>query len=258
MASFVEYIKEELSFSQVRPFMKYFNKERYDKFFGGKYRIYIPFTEKQNDKEIVSETQELIDYYLTTLGYKLIDYKKGLARSNKSNRILKIGRILSKRYLLLKKFNSDATRQGAKLEDMLVVISRHPYDIAGMSTNRGWTSCMSLETGMYASDLYDDIKHGTLVAYLIKADDKNINKPISRIAIKPFYGKGKNVVLVPTKKQYGTNVDGFYDIVLEWCNEFNKSSKPGDYKIHSSLYNDSPYSEVELDKSYNIKERRRE
>ena len=40
------------------------------------------------------------------------------------------------------------------------------------------------KTGMYKEYIQFDIKHGSLVAYLVKNDDKNINEPIGRGAAK--------------------------------------------------------------------------
>ena len=44
--------------------------------------------------------------------------------------------------------NSNEKSVAASLEtEYLMVISKHPYDIGGMSTNRSWTSCMNLRGG---------------------------------------------------------------------------------------------------------------
>ena len=80
--------------------------------------------------------------------------------------------------------------------NLMVVISRKAEDIAGMSTDRRWKSCMELpgydknrmEGGGFNSHLFYDIKLGTIVAYLIRKEDKDIEDPLARIAIKPMFG----------------------------------------------------------------------
>ena len=72
--------------------------------------------------------------------------------------------------------------------NLSVVISRNPYDIVGMSTDRRWTSCMKLPNddpsiypgGAYHQHLIHDIELGTLVAYLIEPTDKNIEHELGR------------------------------------------------------------------------------
>jgi ribosomal protein S13 len=47
---------------------------------------------------------------------------------------------------LMKKFVSDESRKALTSDSggLLVVISRHPYDIAGSDTDRNWTNCMTM------------------------------------------------------------------------------------------------------------------
>lgn len=55
---------------------------------------------------------------------------------------LRIGKLLQQygREDLLKKFKEDPARQLGG--EYVIVISRHPYDLAGISTDRNWTSCV--------------------------------------------------------------------------------------------------------------------
>ena len=134
-----------------------------------------------------------------------------------------------------------------------VVISRNPYDIAGMSTDRRWTSCMRLPDddpsiypgGAYHQHLMHDIELGTLVAYLIEPTDKNIDRPYARIAIKPYQNiKDKSIMLYPESKIY--HDDSLDENIYE---EFNKivnnfldkiqDDKEGIFESMPDLYNDS-------------------
>jgi hypothetical protein len=43
-----------------------------------------------------------------------------------------------------------------------------------MSTDRNWTSCMNLNTGMHADTALKQVQYGGMCAYLIEKSDKNI------------------------------------------------------------------------------------
>ena len=70
--------------------------------------------------------------------------------------------------------------------NLWLAISAHPYDIAGMSANRNWTSCMNIFGGDMADYVEYDIEFGTVICYIISKEDKNINNPIGRVLIKPY------------------------------------------------------------------------
>ena len=137
--------------------------------------------------------------------------------------------------------------------NLSVVISRNPYDIVGMSTDRRWTSCMKLPNddpsiypgGAYHQHLMHDIELGTLVAYLIEPTDKNIDRPYARIAIKPYQNIiDKSIMLYPESKIY--HDDSLDENIYE---EFNKiinkfldkiqDDKEGIFESMPDLYNDS-------------------
>lgn len=146
-----------------------------------------------------------------------------------------------RRYLKkgLKEFKNDPKRSGK----MMIVISRHPYDIASMSTGRSWTSCMSAETGGYAEYLINEICIGSLIAYLTSVKDKNINNPTCRVTIRPYFNpKTGETILLPGNKAYG--LGEFKDILLretknivtELNSKFKRSV--GKYKLHHLSYDE--------------------
>lgn len=87
---------------------------------------------------------------------------------------------------------------GARVRDktLQLVISRNPYDIGAMSTNRGWHSCQEIpenegERQKLGSDPYyhhiiHEFKHGTLAAYITTKGDDNIDSPMARTLIKRY------------------------------------------------------------------------
>lgn len=226
--------------SRARDYLKNFKRhypELFNKLGSGrkKDRIYIPL--RSGDATIERKPPLEISEYLSKLGYDIENYKLGLARNSKGKTV-KIGKLL-KDEELAKQFMNDPARNAAKsaAEGQLVVISRHPYDLIGSSFDRGWTSCMNIRNGAYHRHIRDDIRLGTLVAYLVKLDDKNINKPIARCLIKPFYDYKEQMVLV-ADGVYGTAPKQFLDTVLEFVSEFNKGAPDGIYFLQGDLYND--------------------
>jgi len=160
---------------------------------------------------------------------------------------------------LLHEFKNDPLR--AANGEFLIVISRHPYDVAGASTDRSWTSCMDLglerinypknkkNEGANRRFVSADITEGTLVAYVVTKDelfkgaggeDKvKLQKPLSRILIKPNESKvGK---LYSIGMMYGNSYPEFYQKVKEWITEkLNNKLEDSDQKVNSNrnLYYD--------------------
>ncbi len=127
---------------------------------------------------------------------------------------------------IMHKYETSESRQSAKkmekLDDnknLLVVISQNPFDIAGMSTEKDWTSCMTLGSGSQYTSVFDEIEDGGLIAYLIKEDDKEINNPLARVLVKRYSGKGgKNVAMADYDSYglYGSKADDFKQFVHSW------------------------------------------
>ena len=230
----------------VKPYVKAFNRTRYAHIFNkygsgktkNKNRIYIPVG--QNLKVEKVKVPAIIEQELDSLGYEVENYTTGIAKQISSNRSMRIGKLL-KSDEAKKTFANDPARSASKVGagGLIVVISQHPYDIAGMSFDRGWTSCMDLDGGINKSYLARDIKHGTLVAYLIKNTDKNINAPIARILIKPYEKSSnrKEHILVMAGA-YGTSTPEFGKVVEKFCSWANSGSSPGLYFLNLNLYRD--------------------
>ena len=153
----IKMVNEALKPSQFRKYATEFNRERYSDIFktlGDKYghdknyyRIYIPL-QSSSQEGPVSETQKEVTKFLEDNGYKVLDYVKGTAKYGDSKNVTTIGKALSrlKSDALMKKFVSDESRKAltSDASNLMVVISRHPYDIAGSDTDRNWTNCMTM------------------------------------------------------------------------------------------------------------------
>ena len=162
-------------------------------------RTYFPLKSiKKSNIEIPEEIKKMLD----NNGFYITDYRAGIAMKKskpgepKNLNQIKIGKILQRlnQTNLLKQFNE---RLGTSKKDIQNInfelcITHNPYDIAGMSTDRNWTSCMNLNNGAYKISTLLQVQYGGMVAYLISADDKNIEKPFARIAIKRFISKNNS------------------------------------------------------------------
>jgi len=219
-----EFIIEALKPSEYRQYVKSWDKARFASLFNdpkfntdrNHYRIYLPLVKSPIQ---VANVPVEIQNTLSEKGYEVQDYKAGLAKEKNGKRIMKIGKLLPPD--LQQKFANDKSRQAQ--DEYMVVISRHPYDIAGMSTDRGWVSCMNLRDGINRHYVAVDVKEGTIIAYLVKTTDIDIKNPVGRISIKPFIELNtREIVFGAEDRVYGTDVPGFKKTVINWVNYTNK------------------------------------
>lgn len=238
----MKYIKsykifEFVEISDYKEWSKFTNKEFYQKI--GEYfksqelhdknfnRIYYDL-EVNHDLfkvEIPDEITDFFNWYGQGNSMRIKDYNKGIC-TDKDGREIKIGKLLRKlgEEKLLQTYNKSKTNSLKDVSDLQVVISRHPYDIIGMSTNRGWTTCHDLNDTRYNGDHLHNVRsclrNGVLIAYLIRKSDKNIKNPISRCLIKKSYGSSK-IKLKPDYHIYGTYVNEFEKFLKKWCSVYN-------------------------------------
>ena len=230
--------------SMAKPYMALLNRRLYDNIFrkygsGNKKwpaRIYIPVGSKPV-KPV--EPSPAVKEAVESRGYVVDNYLAGTAIQRDGKRTMRIGKLLSKDKDVLKVFESDPKRKGHKVAqgELVVVISRHPYDVIGMSFDRGWTSCMNLKDGSNKKYLKDAVKAGVLVSYLVRATDTNINNPIARILLIPYHRAAGGTVLVPDGS-YGDAPASFRKIVRTFCQWANSGSPSGYYAADKTVYSD--------------------
>jgi len=321
-------LQEALKPSQFRKYVKAFNRERYDDIFkslGNKYehdrnyyRIYIPLGKEEKSGPI-STVEKEVTAFLEQNGYQVLDYVKGIAKFGEAKNTTTIGRVLTrlKAEDLMKKFVSDESRKAltSDAESLMVVISRHPYDIAGSDTDRNWTNCMTLghagskriekmqmeletlkqklkdmtkdnpkwykefeqgrgnltwdspeikldgkirtlqdeindrkETGENAKYLIHDVKEGSLISYLIKKTDKNINNPLAVLNIKPYINDNNpdDFILISDNNMYGNGRPEFKKVVESVLSEINGPDVGGYYCLNENLYADSQRENIRI------------
>jgi hypothetical protein len=255
LKSYDEYLlNEAIEMSVIRPYIQAWKddggEEKYKELFKNKWRIYLKLSPKKSD--IYHQVEDIIEEN----GYYITDYYKNEAAKKGDKRPFKIGKLLNRFGApddLMKDFAIDRDKVSVDASKYTVVISRHPYDIIGMSTGREWSSCMSIPTksnhhcGAARHILWNDIKYGTLVAYLVEKHDTNIKEPLNRIAIKPFVNEEGDTILATDYKVYfgesNKEIPGFMDTVEDWLrlNQSNSNTNTNTnsiYRIHKDLYPD--------------------
>ena len=213
------------------------------------WRISFPYSNDSTENEI----KDILEPYQ----FSVKDYRNNLAIDMKNNREISLNKalnIVSKKEPdvkeLMDRYASIKSRGVIdKEDDLIVIFSSAKYDIAGMSTGRlpTWSSCMNLIMGGNQHYVERDMKEGTIICYLTKVSDTNIENPLGRVLIKPFLNvqNEKDVILYPDQKTYGNipNSEKFIDIIDDYMEKTQKLS--GTYKRLGCLYDDSYRNEIE-------------
>ncbi len=213
--------------------------------FGDKNRVTEPLDASVKPK--VKPVKKHIQNHLLDKGYKLPDPTKNHV-IDKYDRPTTIGKALIRSKAPQKMIDEVANhfQPVKKKNDLSITYSRDPYDVAGMSTNRGWTSCLNMDrSGSQGIDnsefLPKEINEGTHVAYLHHHDDPDLQHPIARIALKKFVSHSGHAVLRPENVMYGSGPSIFEDQVDRWA-EKHFPLKDELYKMTPGVYNDTlPY-----------------
>ncbi len=207
-----------------------------------KERVYIPY-----NPNTISETQLKVKDYLEDQGYNILDYRGNSAvQIENSKRTIRISKLLAKDPALLKEFTLDDTRANTKSgSEFSIVLTSNYEDVAGMSFQRCWGSCMNLKGGENRHYVQFDVMEGTILAYLIKNEDTNIDNPLGRITIKPYSHRNNEkeieIVYIPDQQVYGNVPDlkTFFDVVNGYLKEKQIIKTSGFYNKYSTLYSDS-------------------
>ncbi len=219
-------ITEAISISDYKKWSEDFNWDNYkelDVFFGKENRLYYDL--KVNTSSFKVKVPDEITDFFGWNGYEIEDYDAGLC-IDKDDRPIRIGKLLTRlgETDLLNTYNKSKENTLKNVGDLQVVISRHPYDIIGMSTNRGWTTCHDINDkrygGKHLHHLTENLKSGTIIAYLIRKDDKNIKNPIARCLLKRNrFTRYKYEV---DHHVYGTRVNAMTKFLKSWCDDINE------------------------------------
>ena len=217
--------------------------------------------------------EEIIDY-LDSLGYVITDYrmgkcvKKGVTGESpeESDRRLKheikIGGMI-KSVEMKKTFDQRLSESTLKNNSRILIISHHPYDIAGMSTDKDWTSCMNVRDGFAKETPWRQIEYGGMVCYLMNEsdwtrDNDDINKALARIAIKRLISDNSAFMFHLENKIYGlntlaeeVNMDDILEAKLEESNKITTKNEDYFKTADDKSYTDS---NIKKYRKYRIRE----
>lgn len=211
-------------------------------FFGDSDRIEFPLEPAPalvNEHLNNSYTYRDICGALTRYGYEVSDYVGGWATTAGTKQPIKLGKILQGLELddMLESFKVDEARAFANLK---IIVSRHPIDVAGMSTGRDWTSCMTFnpnQDGCNKRFVKNDVLGGTLIAYLVSKSDSNINSPLARRLLKRFEDNSGNAYYDVAERNYGISNAFFYEQLKDICaTQLNKDCPPSLYRYDDEFY----------------------
>lgn len=209
-------------------------------------RLYFDIQSGGSD-EVQDPVKNQINQTLDQYGYELVDFAQGTAKKKGDKNIARLGKILtfigkrdSDAIDLLNKYNNSKSTKVTG-NQYVMVISKHPYDIGGMSTDRDWTSCMDLRSGAFQKYVPIDIERGTLVSYLINKTDMNIKKPVARVSIKPYIDtENEKDVLYGVERdevKYGREHDGYIKTLISILDKAQQE-KTGVFKFDGKIYQD--------------------
>jgi len=131
------------------------------------------------------------------------------------------------------------------VEEAPVVLSRHPYDVAGMSTAKRWRSCKDTVSGCNRHYLDTEVGH-LLIAYIVNPARKGkdlLNDPYARLLVLPVEGDdGYGLFVSPDVYKYGGHFYEFHDIVEDYVSNFMKTYSDEDEKTTvGDYYEDSGF-----------------
>lgn len=215
--------------------------------------------------------------HLAKHGYRIAsgqDYKAGYA-VDPHNRQTKIGKALVRTGAtadLVNKFNNDPHRALKNNEHLMVAVSRDPHQVAAMSTGRGWSSCMDMDEGINKHYLPEELRAGTHVAYLIHKNDKKIENPIARVALKPYnkqrppkdereseYGvreadrENPHTILRPDRT-YGEDGGALQHTVSKWTDTHFPMHEGATYRRDARSYDDGGRESIAKPSDHTLKE----
>jgi hypothetical protein len=253
--------------------------------FGNKDRLVLPFdfdlnTDYESIKKDPTSTFYKTSEFLNNYNFyikDIKDYVDGICYKKNDKNVYKIGKILTefgndiemstkkggtiKTTQEVEDYKSDPIKN-IKNDKFVVVISRHPYDIYGMSTDRSWTSCMNMDDGSMKCAMKKDIQHGSLIMYLVPESELKQNgkvalkKPLARILFRPMVNFQKELAYA-RGPIYGAKIEKFKQFANDWIlKNFNSKIKNKKGFVYAKGIYNNDYSEYpNLDRGNNLEDK---
>lgn len=261
--------------------------KEHDHIFGDKDHVVIPLGTGEHHRKVdVDKIHPSIKQTLAKHGYGIHDYVNNVAvrtRQNKMGMMQEdkpaISTILAKEKdgEALKHFNDDKQRHSRISQEHEIVISRDPQKVGRMTSSRRWCGehCTRLPGpemkhpemtkhisdsemkigGLFHHTIEHDIKHGTLIGYMVKKGDHNAENPLGRILLKKHNAvdekgnpmSGRAIWRPETYHDFGSSPDNFKSTMKNWAEEkypaLKGKEKALKYKKEPELYDDKAETE---------------
>ena len=168
--------------------------------------------------------------------YKMTQQEDGSFTHARDSRGKKIVESEGKPLSVSQTFANDPIRAAKK--DVRLVVTRSKEGVAGMSTGKGWKSCMNLDDGCNRHYVPHDVHQGTLTAYLVRKEDTNFDSPVGRVNLKQFKNDDGHRIWRPEDQVYGAMPKAALHAIKNWSETQYPHKEDTIYSKHSSLYND--------------------
>lgn len=185
-----------------------------------------------------TDAHEVPTFVMSKPTYKRVEKEDGTTDWARDHRGQKIVDKAPSALNVVQAFANDPIRAAKK--DVKLVVTRSKEGVGGMSSGKGWTSCMDLDNGCNRHFVPHDIQQGTLTAYLVrKGDEKNMDNPAGRINLKQFSNStGSHSIFRPESATYGAMPKSAHHAVSTWAETMYPHKEDEIYNKHASLYND--------------------
>ena len=174
--------------------------------------------------------------------YKMTQQEDGSFTHARDSRGKKIVESEGKPLSVSQTFANDPIRAAKK--DVKLVVTRSKEGVAGMSTGKGWQSCMNLDNGCNRHYVPHDVEQGTLTAYLVKKEDTNFDSPVGRVNLKQFKNDDGHRIWRPEDQVYGAMPKAALHAIKNWSETQYPHKEDSIYAKHASLYNDDGNSTI--------------
>ena len=205
-----------------------------------KLEIYGPYPKdtryidvKFNDESVKKELSQALDPKINKYLFKTVikRLKKYVSKDKQNELSQKAGQILTK--------GSNISQETTAP----VILSKHPYDVAGMSTGKRWQSCKNTVDGCNRHYLDTEVGH-LLIAFVANPNAKGkdlLSDPYSRLLVMPVTGDNGYGLYV-SSDIYGMEIPGFHSIVEQYVSEFMPVYDDSDEKeTVGKYYEDSSF-----------------
>lgn len=248
---------------------------QHDHIFGDSDTIKIPINHTENGiSKFNKSIPGSVRGHLNKTGWEIHNYLDGMASRTRKftdpngiprekKELRRIGSILKDNPEAAKDYEVHKGLLGsANDETHEIIISRSHQHLAEMTSGRKWVagSCMRLpgpevthpelaadvstDGGVFHHKIEDDMRHGTLIAHMVKKGDDAISNPTARILLKKHIDKNdpSKAIWRPEKvMKYGSPSKAFYNTVRQWSvhNYPTPVSDDGkEFVKHPELYDD--------------------